>query len=215
MKPRYWFLTDSFAHERLVALTDGVYAIALTLLVLDLKVPEVAGITNRELRSDLLLQAPNFVAYAVAFLVIAFFWVNHLRIFRSVTMCDERALLLNLVHLLFVSLTPYTTSLIGHYGGDRVAAVVFSTNLGLASFSLAMLALHVLAKDEWRIKESGGEWLMLPWWSPYGGPVVAVISIVVSFINITVSLLIWTIVMVGHGFLLKRDSSGLPLDKDR
>lgn len=214
MKQRYWFLKDSFTHERLVALTDGVYAIALTLLVLDLKVPEVAVITNRELRSDLLLQFPNFIAYAIAFLVIAFYWMNHHRIFRSVTRCDERAIRLNLVHLLFVSLAPYTTSLIGHYEGDRVAAVVFSLNLGLASLSLAILALHVLARDDWRTDESGGSWMMVPWWTPYAGPLVAIISMVVSSWNITIALVLWPIVMLGHGFILKRYPSKIPLNKN-
>lgn len=57
----------------LYALTDGVYAIALSLLVLDLKAPEVPGITNLELAADLLRQAPNFVAYVISFLSVAFF----------------------------------------------------------------------------------------------------------------------------------------------
>lgn len=214
MKARYWFLKDSFAHERLVALTDGVYAIGLTLLVLDLKVPDVPGMTNRELRADVFLQFPNFIAYAIAFLVIAFYWMNHHRIFRSVTMCDERAVRLNLVHLLFVSLAPYTTSLIGHYEGDRVAAFVFSVNLGLASLSLAILALHVLAREDWRTDESGGTWMMIPWWTPYAGPLVAMISIVVSLWNITIALLLWPIVMVGHGFILKRNPSKIPPNKN-
>ena len=209
MKSRLWFLKDSMGHERLLALTDGVYAIAITLLVLNLKVPELPGITNPLLKADLLRQLPNFVAYAIAFLVIAFFWLNHNRIFRSVTKCDERAIRLNFIHLLFVSLTPYTTSLIGHYEEDRVATVVFSLNLGLASLSLAMLALHVLARDDWRTDESGGTWLAIPWWSAYAGPLVAVISIVVSFVNITVALLLWTVVILGRGFILKRDSAAV------
>ena len=93
------------------ALSDGVYAFALTLLVLDLKAPEVPGVANRELTADLLQQVPNFIAYIIGFLIVAFFWIIHHRILQSVTKCDQRGLMLNFLHLLFISLTPYVASL--------------------------------------------------------------------------------------------------------
>ena len=187
------FLKRAHTHERLYAITDGVYAFALTLLVLDLKAPEVPGITNPELAADLLRQAPNFVAYVISFLIVAFFWINHNRILQSVTRCDERALMINLVHLLFISLTPYAASLIGHYEGDRVATIVFSVTLGLASLSLNMLGFYVLAKKEWRTDEADGMWVTVPWWMVYAGPILALASIILSFVRIDVALLIWVL----------------------
>ena len=115
VKSLHLFLKRSHAHDRLCAVSDGVYAIALTLLVLDLKVPDVPGIPNSELTTDLVRQIPNFVVYIVGFILIARFWINHHRIFQSVAFCDEWTLSLNLVHLFFISLTPYAASLIGHY----------------------------------------------------------------------------------------------------
>lgn len=127
------FLRSSYPIERMLALTDGVYAIVLTLLVLDLKVPEVSGPTNTDLRTDLIAQIPNFIAYLVSFVLVAFFWMNHERLFAVTKRCDERMMVVNAVHLLMVSLVPYTASLIGHYEGDRIAAMMFCANMGLAS----------------------------------------------------------------------------------
>ena len=191
MNAMHLFLKHTHTHGRLCAVSDGVYAFALTLLVLDLKVPEVAGITNPQLTTDLLQQIPNFIAYAIGFSVVAFFWMNHHRIFQSVTSCDARTLILNFAHLLFISLTPYSASLIGHYEGDRIATIVFSSNLGLASLSMIVLAQYVLARKEWRTNETGGTWVKVPWWTAYTGPGIALVSILVSFVNINIALFLW------------------------
>lgn len=202
------FLKQTQTHDRLCAVSDAVYAFALTLLVLDLKVPEVAGITNPQLTTDLLQQLPNFFAYAIGFSVVAFFWINHHRLFHSVTSCDARAVIFNFAHLLFISLTPYGASLIGHYEGDRIATIVFSSNLGLASLSMIVLAQHVLAKKEWWTNDTGGTWVKVPSWKIYAGPGIALISILVSFININVALLLWFLLPLRDLGILLRLSPG-------
>jgi uncharacterized membrane protein len=189
-------LKRTYSNDRMNALSDGVYAFALTLLVLDLKAPENPGVTNPELTADLLQQIPNFMAYTIGFLIVAFFWIIHHRILQSVTKCDERALMFNLLHLLFISLTPYVASLIGHYEGDRIASIVFSANLGLASLSLNMLGFYVRGKKEWRTAETEGTWATVPWWTVpwwtvYAGPVLALVSILLSLIRPDVAILIW------------------------
>jgi len=164
------FLKHTHTHDRLCAVSDGVYAFALTLLVLDLKVPEIPGITNPQLVTDLAQQIPNVFAYIIGFSVVAFFWMSHHRIFQSVTGCNGRALILNLIHLLFISLVPYGASLIGHDEGDRIATIVFSLNLGLASLSLIMLGQDVLANEGWRTDEKGGTWVRCPYGQSMSGP---------------------------------------------
>jgi TMEM175 potassium channel family protein len=206
MRTLHLFLKRAHTHDRLCAVADGVYAIALTLLVLDLKVPDVPGITNPQLRADLLQQIPNFIAYVIGFLVVAFFWMNHHRIFQSATMCDEKALLLNLAHLLFVSLTPYAASLIGHYEGERIATILLSANLGLASLSLIALGQYVLGKEEWRTNDAGGTWVKVPWWSVYTGPFLALLSILVSFVSIDTALFLWLLLPVRDLVLLGQGS---------
>src|SRR5580765_4457136 len=208
MRAMHLFLKHTHTHDRLCAVSDGVYAFALTLLVLDLKVPEIAGITNPELRTDLVQQLPNFFAYVIGFSVVAFFWMNHHRIFQSIKSCNQRALVLNLVHLLFISLTPYGASLIGHYEGDRIATIVFSSDLGLASLSMNVLGHYVLAKKEWRTNDTGGTWVKIPLWITYTGPGIALVSIIVSFINIDVALFLWFLLPLRDLAILLRSSPG-------
>ena len=204
------FLKHTHTHDRLCAVSDGVYAFALTLLVLDLKVPEVAGITNPQLATDLIDQLPNFFAYIISFSVVAFFWMNHHRIFQSVTSCDARALVLNFAHLLFISLTPYAASLIGHYEGDRIATIVFSANLGLASLSMNVLGQYVLAREEWRTDETGGTWVKVPLWVGYSGFGLALVSIVVSLVSSNVALLLWLLLPLRDLSFMLRASPGSP-----
>lgn len=207
MKPRYFLQKKIHLHDRLCALADGVYAVVITLLVLDLQVPEIPGAVNPQLRVDLFQQIPNFVAYAVAFLLVGFFWMNHHRIFESFAVCGKWALHLNITHLFFISLIPYSTSLIGHYEGDRIATIIFSVNLGLAFLLLSLLALYVLPKYEKRMDTTDGTWVKLSWLEVFIGPGVATISIMVSFWSITAALLLWPLAMLKHMiFILKRSS---------
>ena len=211
MRALHLFLKHTHTHDRLCAVSDGVYAFALTLLVLDLKVPEVPGITNPELKTDLLQQLPNFFAYIISFSVVAFFWMNHHRVFQSVTSCDGRALVLNFVHLLFISLTPYAASLIGHYEGDRIATIVFSANLGLASLSLSVLGQYVLAREGWRTDDTGGTWVKVSLWVGYSGPGLALVSIVASLMSSNVALLLWLLLPLRDLSIILRASPGSSL----
>lgn len=175
--------------DRLTTFTDAVYAIVVTLLVLDLKVPEIPGaVSNAELAADLISQFPNFVAYIISFIVIAYFWMNHHRLFSSLIKFDQKSLLLNLLHILFITLIPYTTSLIGHYKDDQIAVVLFSANIGLAALSLILLYLYVGARAEWHDGERAVHWVPTKWWGIYFGPLLAIVAIGVSFFRIQLSL---------------------------
>ena len=101
--------------DRLCALTDGVYAIVLTLLVLDLKIPETPGLSEAKIIDDLVKQIPNFFSYLISFFVVATLWIKHHMVIKPLKACNTITLGLNLVHLLFMTLTPYTASLFGHY----------------------------------------------------------------------------------------------------
>jgi uncharacterized membrane protein len=109
---------------RLEAFSDGVFAIAITLLVLDLHVPDVG---DGSLAHALYRQWPADVSYTVSFITIGIIWVNHHNVFRHLERCDRRLLFLNVLMLLTVALIPYPTALISHYARtpNATAAAVF------------------------------------------------------------------------------------------
>jgi uncharacterized membrane protein len=115
--------------QRLEAFSDGVFAIAITLLVLDIHVPRGAG---ERLGHELARQWPSYASYAVSFLVIGIIWVNHHAVFDHVDRADRPLMFLNLALLATVSVIPFPTSLLAEYlreGGDasHLAGAVYAS----------------------------------------------------------------------------------------
>jgi uncharacterized membrane protein len=130
---------------RVEAFSDGVFAIAITLLVLELKVPDGDG----SLWHTLIHEWPRFVAYLSSFAVIGIMWVNHHSMFRAIVRTDRPLLFLNLLLLLWMSLLPFPTSLVSRYLGDggsdaSVAEAVYSANLTLAAIAFSLIWLRAV-----------------------------------------------------------------------
>jgi uncharacterized membrane protein len=109
---------------RLVTLIDGVFAVAITLLVLDLKLPYDSGSLVNALKQML----PSFFVYLITFASIAGYWFIHHLYFRYISQGDVRLILLSLINLLFVTLYPLTASIVGAHPLEPLAMVCFSVN---------------------------------------------------------------------------------------
>ncbi|HSS05009.1 MAG TPA: TMEM175 family protein [Solirubrobacterales bacterium] len=113
--------------SRIVAFSDGVFAIAITLLVLNLSVPE--HISGDDLNRVLWEQRQDFFAYVISFAVIGRFWIVHHRFFASVVGFDGRLLSLNLFYLGWIALFPFSAQVLGDHAGDTGAIVLYAANL--------------------------------------------------------------------------------------
>jgi uncharacterized membrane protein len=111
--------------ERLTFLVDGVFAITMTLLVLELRPPE-AGTAN--LAEGLRAMLPRLYIYFIAFYSIANHWVVHQRMFRHITGADGTMLWLTILGLLFITLIPASTAIVGRFPAEKIAAACFSAN---------------------------------------------------------------------------------------
>lgn len=128
---------------RLLALSDGVFAIAMTLLVLSIPVPELGGRpSNQQVTEAVLNLAPNLTAFAVSFIIVGNYWRAHHRTFRRGERVDTRLLWLNLVVLLFVCLVPFSTDFQIHYGSTTAAIEVYYGNLVVIGIAFSVLAIH-------------------------------------------------------------------------
>ncbi|MEA2673105.1 MAG: potassium channel family protein [Chloroflexota bacterium] len=112
---------------RIVAFSDGVFSIAITLLVLNLKIAD--DLTHGEVANALWEQRENLLAYGISFAVIARFWVVHHSFFGEVTAFDSRLIGLNMLYLGCVVLIPFSSEVLGEYAGSTAAVVVYATNL--------------------------------------------------------------------------------------
>ena len=190
--------------DRLYGLTDGTYAIVLTLLALELKVPEVPGLTEAQLVGDLAGQITDFIAYLISFYAIAIFWMRNHWVLKPIKECDEGTFLLQFLHLFFISLTPYTSSLVGRYEEDPIAPILFSGSFGLAGLSLLFLHRYLVPRKEWHDANVTEEWTKPRWMAVYPGPLFALISVPLSFMSVTLTLLLWLLLPVFSVLLQRR-----------
>ena len=129
---------DETAEEgigRILALSDGVFAIAITLLILEIAVP--AATSDADLPRALLGLWPRYLAYVLSFVVIARFWVTHRVAFRLIARDDTVLVWLNLLLLMFVAFLPFPTAVVGGHAGSPAAAVLYATSACLASTASA------------------------------------------------------------------------------
>ncbi|HEX2355256.1 MAG TPA: TMEM175 family protein [Micromonosporaceae bacterium] len=132
--------------RRLEAFSDGVFAIAITLLVLDLAVPPRED-SDGDLGAALAHQWPAYFAYLVSFLVIGIIWINHHTVFDRVRRIDRPVMFANLALLLMVSVIPFPTKLLAEYltaGADsHIAAAVYSATMFAMGLAFGVLWLTV------------------------------------------------------------------------
>jgi uncharacterized membrane protein len=142
----------SLRTSRMEALSDGIFAIASTLLVLDLAIPAISSDVGR----SLLHQWPTYLAYLVSFATIGNAWLNHSVITEYLERADAILLRLNLVLLFFVSVLPFPTHMLAEYlsnsSAERIAVTVYGLNLlAIGAFTSLTwhyaLAEHLIRRD--------------------------------------------------------------------
>jgi uncharacterized membrane protein len=124
--------------DRLVFLTDGVIAIIITILVLDIKVPELGS--GQSIADSLTEARPTFTSFVLSFLLVGMFWTLHKQTFNQVRYIDHNATWLNLIFLLALALVPYASSALGEYSTEPTALYLYGTVMIAAS--LLRLALN-------------------------------------------------------------------------
>jgi uncharacterized membrane protein len=173
---------------RLEAFSDGVFAIAITLLVLEIVVPHVEE--PGQLGQALLDLWPSYIAYATSFLTIGIMWVNHHSVFRQLGGVDHRFLFINLGLLMLISFVPFPTTLLADYawGGEgEAAALTYGVTLTITAIFFNLLWRYAawnnrLIRDDADPKEvSGISRAYLP------GPFMYGLATLVAFLSAEVS----------------------------
>ncbi len=187
--------------NRLEAFSDGVFAVAITLLIFGIQVPHVA---DAALAGALLAQWPAYATYVVSFLTIGIIWVNHHGLFHRVHRIDRTLLFLNLALLLVVGFLPFPTSLLGEYILGQQAAAIAAAGYGATMFLLSIAFLAI-----WAYVSFGHGLLatpvdpqaaraQLPWFGL--GLLAYAIAIVLAFVSPPLSLAIYAVVAVYYLF---------------
>ncbi|MBJ7602750.1 MAG: DUF1211 domain-containing protein [Candidatus Dormibacteraeota bacterium] len=151
---------DGYGLGRLLALSDGVFAIAMTLLVLSIPVPQLTSLQGEgELTAALWKVLPNLLGFAISFALVGLYWMVHHRIFRWVLRVDQRLQALNLMALFLICLVPFPAALEARYSNLLPAFELYCANLALIGIVYAGLTAYLrragLMREshlrEWRI----------------------------------------------------------------
>jgi uncharacterized membrane protein len=132
-------IAQGSAIERLVFFSDAVFAIAMTLLVVELHVPTVAA---TDLGPALAELAPEYLSFVLSFAVIGAVWMSHHRKFRAITKYTQPLLRINLLMLLIVASVPFSTAVLGRYGDVPLSVFIYAASIGLIGLLLTGMWMY-------------------------------------------------------------------------
>jgi uncharacterized membrane protein len=175
--------------SRLETFADGVMAIAITLLILEVRVPPVGG---RSLTTELAAEWPSYAGYAVSFLTIGIIWVNHHQMFKLIGRVTHGFLMLNVIFLMTIAFLPFPTALVADY-----IRIPDSRTTATVVYGLTMVAIAIMFNVVWRSASRDGRLLIdgvdragveRISKSYLGGPVAYTVATLLAFVNAFLSL---------------------------
>jgi uncharacterized membrane protein len=180
----------SLGLDRVVFFSDAVIAIAITLLVLEIRAPE----GSVDLGPQLLRLLPKYLGWAVSFWVIALYWVAHHRCYRYIQRYNRRLMYLNFLFLMFIAFMPFPTSLLFSNGLQPLSVIFYAGTAAGMGFSLAGLWIYayrsglVSPETSPALNKSIRLYLLLP-------PSVFVISAVIAVFSVFAAVLAWLLLI--------------------
>jgi uncharacterized membrane protein len=187
--PRYVRGTDEFT--RLLTVTDGVFAIAMTLLVVGIAVPTLADTHDvGELADALNDLVPNFVSFFIGFAVIGRYWGAHNEFFARLDRVDRRLIGINFVYLAFIAFLPFPTGLLGAYFENPLSVALYAVMVAIISGLEVVLFAYAhrqeLMRD--RLPEPVFRWGVVQSVSPV---VFFFVSVPVAFASTVLAVIVW------------------------
>ena len=190
------------ALDRLIFLSDGVFAIAITLLVLDITPLIPAHLPSGQL-PGLLLSADLWKAiasYAVSFIILGVYWTTHQRIFHYIRRSNNVLIWLNILFLLCIAFLPVPTKVLGLYGGQRAALVFYAGSLTVAGLLILVLWWYATSGHRLIDKQLDAALIRHHMERALIGPVIFVLSLGLSFLHPLLAEVSW--LLIGVAFFL-------------
>jgi len=191
--------------DRIVNLSDGIFAIAITLLVLDIRVPTIPeNLVASELPGELLSLWPRYLGYFLSFVSISVFWMIHHAIFRPIRAYDRTLLYLNFLFLMVVAFVPFPTALLGEYGNHQLPVAIYAATL--ATGRLLLTAIHSYSTRNGRLLAELQDPTMVRFFLIRGLTISAMflISIGISFLSVRAAIWTWFIMIAIDAIVARR-----------
>lgn len=185
--------------ERIVLFSDAIFAVSITLLVLQIPIP--VNQPGRKLINDLVNQSPMFISYVVSFFVIGRFWIKHISFFNHIKRFNMSLVWLNFAYMVSVSFIPYPTAVYGTHSDDIVALIMYAAAIMVAGYLSSILWLYALRKPELLVKDVTSNEIIHHLIISLIMPTAFLISIFLVFINPVLVPFLWIIFAIVGSFL--------------
>lgn len=198
--------------NRFEAFSDGMFAIAMTLLVIEIKVPDLSQATASTAIDALIHAGPHILSYMTSFLVIGVLWLNHHVLFHLLKRVDRIVLTINLVLLMCIAFIPFPTALIGEYGKLQPIVMFYGLTLSFTGTVYNILWFYVVRQYFWDHPQADRRFIyQASLWS-IGYPICYLIASLLSLSNITLSTVLYILIPLFYLFpgIIDRQLGNLP-----
>ena len=186
---------------RILTFSDGVFAIAILLLLIDIKLP--AGPSITDLGAILRSLWPDYLAFFISFVVIGLYWTAHVRTFREIVRYDWVLVWLNLLYLLVIVIIPFSTSVLSiHF--ERLSVIMYAATIAVAGYANTVLRIYSTKGHRLISSRFGSIYIKRAILMSLIAPIGFTISIGVAFLNPTIAQYFWIAMVVVHIVYLRR-----------
>lgn len=192
--------------SRVLALSDAVFAFALTLLAVDLDVPQIASnLVSAELPRELIALIPKFIVFALAFYLVVVKWMAHRRIFNHIVRYDSTLLWLNNWFLLFIAFMPVPAAVLGRYPQEPAALIFFGVTQIITT--LVQWGLWIYATREKRFVDESFDDVVIRFFSRrYLVQIIALAGFtLIALLNVWLALVLLILIGVGFQIIVARE----------
>ena len=184
--------------DRLIFFSDAIFAIVMTLLILEIRAPDNVPLDVAATEVPNLVWAlwPKFFSYVLSFLVIGTYWIAHHQTFRYVRSYNRTLLWLNLVFLLSISFIPFPTDLLGEYGELRFSVIFYAASLGMARLLLAVVWWYIVAGPIQTGEELDPGLARYHFFRSLAIPALFFLSIGISLVSVNAAVASWLLLFV-------------------
>lgn len=194
---------DQLGLERLIFFSDAVFAIAITLLALEIRLPDTDELLNNsQLSAQLAGMWHEYLAYFISFMVIGTFWMAHHRKYRYIKRYNNRLMFLNLILLMVIAFIPFPSSVISKYP-DRSATIFYALTMGLAGLLLAGIWWYASHNNHLTDPNLDTRVRKRQFIAPLITTAIFLISIGISFLDADLSRFSWLLILLASWYANK------------
>ncbi len=183
---------NEISKSRIGTLTDGVFAIVMTILVLEITVPQISHSEAAiELPKQLLELWPVIQSYGTSFIILGLFWIAHDYQFHYVKRANRTFLWITIFYLMFIAFVPFSTSLIGEYGDQQISVIIYAVNISIIGF-WEYIRWKYATKDHQLVDSDLNRTFITKMSRRFLlGPTIYLIAVAISFVSTQLSLVMF------------------------